>query len=134
MSKTSLTSQKGVANPTVVIRRSNKHNQSGNSALNNPAYVKAKWKFIEWNTLSMVIQGSMRPEAKSYSIVDPAIYSSISQRLEYPIFGAIHRGLYKSFFISVQFLKICLWKILKLGFIIAIPSGLCTIFQVNEIN
>ena len=97
MSKTSLTSQKGVANPTVVIRRSNKHNQSGSSALGNPAYVKAKWKFIEWNTLSMVIQGSMRPEAKSYSIVDPAIYSSVLQRLEYPIFGAIHRGLFNSF-------------------------------------
>ena len=45
----------------------------------------------------MVIQGSVRPEAKSYSIVDPAIYSSISQRLEYPIFGAIHRELFNSF-------------------------------------
>jgi len=45
----------------------------------------------------MVIQGSMRPEAKSYSIVDPAIYSSVLQRLEYPIFGAIHRGLFNSF-------------------------------------
>ena len=98
MSKASLTSKKGVANPTVVTRRSgNKRNQSANSAVNNPAYVKAKWKFIEWNTLSMVIQGSMHPEAKSYSIVDPAIYSSISQRLEYPIFGAIHRGLFNSF-------------------------------------
>ena len=99
MSKASLTSKKGVANPTVVTRRSgNKRNQSANSAVNNPAYVKAKWKFIEWNTLSMVIQGSMRPEAKSYSIVDPAIHSSISQRLEYPIFGAIHRELFTSFY------------------------------------
>ena len=54
----------------------------------------------------MVIQGSMHPEAKSYSIVDPAIYSSVLQRLEYPIFGAIHRGLFSSFFISIPFLTV----------------------------
>ena len=90
----------------------------------------------------MVIQGSMRPEAKSYSIVDPAIYSSISQRLEYPIFGAIHRVLFNSFhFFSILhgleltvYTAVCLVNIIKLSFIIAIPSSLCTVLQVNEIN
>ena len=53
----------------------------------------------------MVIQGSVRPEAKSYSIVDPAIYSSISQRLEYPIFGAIHRELFNSFHFFFHFAR-----------------------------
>ena len=91
-------SKKGVANPTVIIRRSGKnYNQSSSSVVDNPAYVKAKWKFIEWNTLLVVIPGSMRPESMSYSIVDPAIYSSVLQRLEYPIFGAIHRELFNSF-------------------------------------
>ena len=94
---------KGYADPTVVKRRSgNKRNQSGNSGVGNPAYVKAKiwneWKFIEWNTLLVVIQGSMRPESMSCSIVDPAIYSSVLQRLEYPIFDAIHRELLTSFY------------------------------------
>ena len=131
---------KGYADPTVVIRRSrNKRNQSGNSGVGNPAYVKAKWKFIEWNTLLVVIQGSMRPESMSCSIVDPAIYSSVLQRLEYPIFGAIHRELLTSFYfcsiLTVPLLQFAWqWNVLKLGFIVAILSGLCTAFQVNEIN
>ena len=99
---------KGYADPTVVKRRSgNKRNQSENSGVGNPAYVKAKiwneWKFIEWNTLLMVIQGSMHPESMSCSIVDPAIYSSVLQRLEYPIFGAIHRELFNSFLFPFHF-------------------------------
>ena len=133
-------SKKGVANPTVIIRRSGKnYNQSSSSVVDNPAYVKAKWKFIEWNTLLVVIPGSMRPESMSYSIVDPAIYSSVLQRLEYPIFGAIRRELFNSFYFwsifhGIGYIALCLWNILKLSFIVAIPSSLCTVLQVNEIN
>ena len=52
----SVRSSKSLANPTVVKRRSDKNQ----SAVGNPAYVKAKWIFIGYNNQLKVAQDSMR--------------------------------------------------------------------------